>query len=80
MVRTPLQLWDLDNRVPAEGTDTIEAIAYSRNRLPTHRGIRRHPAPGASALLYPHHGDAPSRKRRLMRRTDCRPWFQLRVT
>jgi tetratricopeptide (TPR) repeat protein len=27
MVRTPWQLWDLDNRVPAEGTDTTEAIA-----------------------------------------------------
>ena len=26
MVRTPWQLWDLQNRVPAEGTDTLEAI------------------------------------------------------
>jgi hypothetical protein len=27
MVRTPWQWWDLDNRVPAEGMDTTEAIA-----------------------------------------------------
>ena len=26
MVRTPWQLWDLHNRAPAEGTDTLEAI------------------------------------------------------
>ncbi len=26
MVRTPWRLWDLQNRVPAEGTDTLEAV------------------------------------------------------
>ena len=33
MVRTPWKLWDLQNRVPAEGTDTLEAIEIVETAL-----------------------------------------------
>jgi len=33
IVRTPWKLWDLQNRVPAEGTDTVEAIAIIESTL-----------------------------------------------
>ena len=33
MVRTPWQLWDLKNRIPAEGTDTLEAIEIVEKAL-----------------------------------------------
>ncbi len=33
IVRTPWQLWDLENRVPAEGTDTLEAIEIVESAL-----------------------------------------------
>lgn len=33
MVRTPWKLWDLQNRVPAKGTDTLEAIAIIESAL-----------------------------------------------
>ncbi len=33
MVRTPWQLWDLKNRIPAEGTDTEEAIFIIEDAL-----------------------------------------------
>ena len=33
MTRTPWQLWDLQNRVPAEGTDTVEAIEIVESAL-----------------------------------------------
>jgi tetratricopeptide (TPR) repeat protein len=33
MVRTPWKLWDLQNRAPAEGTDTLEAIAIIESTL-----------------------------------------------
>lgn len=47
MVRTPWKLWDLQNRVPAEGTDTLEAIEIietalariERNNSAQHAGL-----------------------------------------
>ena len=33
MVRTPWKLWDLENRVPAEGADTLEAIEIVETAL-----------------------------------------------
>lgn len=33
MVRTPWQLWDLENRTPAEGADTLEAIGIVESAL-----------------------------------------------
>lgn len=45
MVRTPWRLWDLQNRVPAEGTDTLEAIEIVETALARieNNGDVRHP-------------------------------------
>ena len=49
MVRTPWKLWDLENRVPAEGTDTLEAVEI----VEPWRGSNGHgTAPRATTFLH----------------------------
>ncbi len=45
MTRTPWKLWDIDKGVPAEGADTLEAIAVLERgmRLVEERGAEPHP-------------------------------------
>ncbi len=45
MTRTPWKLWDIDKGVPAEGADTLEAIAVLERgmRLVDERGAEPHP-------------------------------------
>lgn len=50
MVRTPWKLWDLQNRVPAEGTDTLEAINIIETALA--RIERDNDAPHAGLLHF----------------------------
>ena len=46
MVRTPWLLWDLENRVPAEGADTAEAIEIIETALQRIETLDQEPHPG----------------------------------
>ena len=50
MVRTPWQLWDLKNRIPAEGTDTLEAIEIVEKAL--NRIEKKNETPHAGLLHF----------------------------
>jgi tetratricopeptide (TPR) repeat protein len=46
MCRTPWQLWDLENRVPAEGTDTAEAVTILETAMQRAEELGDTPHPG----------------------------------
>jgi len=54
MNQTPWQLWDIKSGKPANGADTLEAIARSRGG---HGPTGRHAASGSAPHVYPSHGN-----------------------